>query len=60
MLKGAASAANDIGAHLTNIRYQGGWASNSYVLEAKYVNFTMQPSADARLFFGYLYRGNPH
>ena len=57
--KGAASAANAIGARLTDIRYQGGWATNSNVLEAKYIDFTMQPSEAARLFFGYLCKGNP-
>jgi hypothetical protein len=56
--KGTASAANAIGARLTNIRYQGGWPTNSKVLEAKYIDFTMQPSAAARLFFGYLCKGN--
>jgi hypothetical protein len=55
--KGAASAANAIGARLTDIRYQGGWATNSNVLEAKYIDFTMQPSEAARLFFGYLCKG---
>ena len=55
--KGAASATNAIGARLTDIRYQGGWATNSNVLETKYIDFTMQPSAAARLFFGYLCKG---
>ncbi len=57
--KGAASAANAIKARLTDIRYQGGWATNSNVLEVKYIDFTMQPAAAARLFFGYLCKGNP-
>jgi len=57
--KGAASAANAIGARLTDIRYQGGWATNSNVLEAKYIEFTMKPFAAARLYFGYLCKGNP-
>jgi hypothetical protein len=57
--KGAASAANAIGARLADIHYQGGWATKSNVLEAKYIDFTMQPSAAARLFFGYLCKGNP-
>ena len=56
--KGAASAANAIGARLANICYQGGWATNSNVIEVKYIDFTMQPSAAARLFFGYLCKGN--
>ncbi len=33
--KGAASVAYAIGASLTNIRYAGGWSTNSTVLEAK-------------------------
>jgi len=57
--KGDASAANGIGARLIDIRYQGGWATSSNFLEAKYIDFTMQPSAVARLFFGYLCKGNP-
>jgi hypothetical protein len=52
--KGAASAANAIGARLPDIRYQGGWSTNSSVLEANYIDFAMQPSQAARLFFGYL------
>jgi hypothetical protein len=56
---GVASAANAIGARLTDIRYQGGWTTNSNVLEAEYIDFTMHPSGPARLFFGYLYKGIP-
>ena len=52
--KGAASAANAIGARLTDIRYAGGWSTNSTVLEAKYIDFAMLPTPAARLFFGYL------
>ena len=57
--KGAASAAYAIGARLTDIRYAGGWSTNSTVLEAKYIDFTMRPSPAAWIFFGYLYRGTP-
>jgi len=45
--KGAASGAYAIGARLTDIRYVGGWSTNSTVLEAKYIDFTMRPSLDA-------------
>ncbi len=48
-----------IGANLTDIRYAGGWSTNSTVLEAKYIDFTMRPSLAAWIFFGYLYRGTP-
>jgi hypothetical protein len=58
--KGAASAAHAIGARLTDIRYMGGWATNSTVLEAKYIDFAMLPSPAARLFFGYLCKGAPN
>ena len=57
--KGAASAIYAIGARLTYIRYAGGWSTNSTVLEAKYINFTMSPSLATWIFFGYLYRGTP-
>jgi hypothetical protein len=49
--KRAASAALAIGARLTDIRFAGGWATTSNVLEAKYIDFTMHPSPAARLFF---------
>ena len=58
--KGAASAANAIGVRLTDIRYVGGWSTNSTVLEAKYIDFAMLPTSAARLFFGYLCKGTPH
>jgi hypothetical protein len=58
--KGAASAAHAIGARLTDIRYAGGWSTNSTVLEAKYIDFTMQPSPAAWIFFGFLHRGTLH
>ena len=57
--KGSASVAYAIDARLTNIRYAGGWSTNSSVLEAKYIDFTMRPSPAAWIFFGYLYRGTP-
>jgi hypothetical protein len=52
--KGAASASYALGARLTSIRYMGGWSTTSTVLESKYIDFAMRPSAAARLFFGYL------
>jgi hypothetical protein len=58
--KGAASAANAIGVRLTDIRYAGGWSTNSTVLEAKYIDFAMLPTPAARLFFGYLCKGPTH
>ncbi len=58
--KGAASAAYAIGARLADIRYAGGWSTNSNILEAKYTDFAMLPTPAARLFFGYLCKGTPH
>ncbi len=58
--KGVASAANAIGVRLTDIRYAGGWSTNSTVLEAKYIDFAMLPTPAARLFFGYLCKGPTH
>jgi len=55
--KGAASAAYAIGARLTDIRYAGGWSTNSTVLTSKYIDFTMQPSPEARMFFDFLIKG---
>jgi ribosomal protein S2 len=57
--KGVASAANAIGARLTGIRYVGGWFTNYTGFEAKYIDFAMQATPDARLFFGYLCKGAP-
>ena len=57
--KGAASAANAIGARLDDVRYMGGWSTNSSVLVAKYIDFAMQPTPAARLFFGYLCKAIP-
>ncbi len=58
--KGATFAANAIGARLPDIRYVGGWSTNSTVLEAKYIDFAMLPTPAARLFFSYLCKGSPH
>jgi hypothetical protein len=52
--KGAASAANYIGAPLPVIKYMGGWAKNSYVTEGKYIDPTMTPTPIAWRFFGWL------
>jgi hypothetical protein len=57
--KGAASAANAIQVRLTDIRFAGGWATNSTVLEAKYIDFAMRPTPAAWLFFGYLRKDTP-
>ncbi len=59
-VRGAASATHAIGARLADIRFAGGWATTSNVLEAKYIEITMQPSPVAWLFFGYLYIGTLH
>jgi len=58
--KGVAFAANAIGVRLTDIRYVGGWSTNSTVLEAKNIDFAMLPTPAARLFFGYVCKGAPH
>ena len=42
--KVVASATYAIGAKLTDIRYAGGWSTNSTVLEAKYIDFTTRSS----------------
>ncbi len=57
--KGTASAATAIGVRLTDIRYVGGWSTNSTVLEAKYIGFAMLPTRAAHLFFGYLRKDAP-
>jgi hypothetical protein len=57
--KGVASAANAIKVHLNDIRYAGGWSTNSTVLEAKYIDFSMPPSKAAYIFFGHLKRDTP-
>jgi hypothetical protein len=44
---------------LTDIRYAGGWSTNSMVLESKYIDFTMRPTHAALLFFGYLKKDTP-
>ncbi len=52
--KGVASVVYAIKAPLTDIRYAGGWSTNSTVLESKYIDFTMRPTQAALFFFGYL------
>ncbi len=57
--KRAASAANSIKVPLNDIRYSGGWSTNSKVMEAKYIDFAMAPSMAAYIFFGHLKRDTP-
>ncbi len=57
--KGAVSAANAIKVPLNDIRYAGGWSTNSTVLESKYIDFSMAPSKAAYTFFGHLKRDTP-
>ena len=57
--KGAASAANAIKVALNDIRYAGGWSTNSTVLEDKYIDFAMAPSEAAYVFFGHMKRDTP-
>jgi hypothetical protein len=57
--KGAASTANAIKIALNDIRYAGGWSTNSTVLEAKYIDFAMAPSEAAYVFFGHMKRDTP-
>jgi hypothetical protein len=52
--KGAASAANCIGAPLPVIKFMGGWAKNIPVTEGKYIDPTMTPTPVAWRFFGWL------
>eukprot|EP00873_Tetraselmis_striata_P019599 jgi/Tetstr1/439863/TSEL_028274.t1 len=52
-LEGAASAANAIGAPLSHIRYQGGWATNSDVV-LDYIDPNVLPSPGAWFFFGHI------
>jgi hypothetical protein len=52
--KGAASAANCIGAPLPVIKYLGGWAKNSSVTEGNNIDPTMTPTPAAWRFFGWL------
>eukprot|EP00873_Tetraselmis_striata_P036196 jgi/Tetstr1/456460/TSEL_043184.t1 len=47
--KGASSAANAIGAPLSHIRYQGGWATNSDVV-LDYIDPNVLPSPGAWFF----------
>eukprot|EP00873_Tetraselmis_striata_P005231 jgi/Tetstr1/425495/TSEL_015941.t1 len=51
--KGAACAANAIGAPLSHIRYQGGWATNSDVV-LDYIDPNVLPSPGAWFFFGHI------
>ena len=57
--KGAASAAYAIKVPLSDIRFAGGWSTNSTVLEGRYVDFAMQPTGAAHLFFGHLLKECP-
>ncbi len=57
--KGAASASSSIKVPLNDIRYSGGWSTNSNVLEAKCIDFAMAPSKAAYIFFGHLKRDKP-
>eukprot|EP00873_Tetraselmis_striata_P003095 jgi/Tetstr1/423359/TSEL_014052.t1 len=51
--KGAASAANSIGAPLSHIRYQGGWGTNSDVV-LDYIDPNVLPSPGTWFFFGHI------
>jgi len=57
--KGVASAANAIKVPISDIRYAGGWSTNSTVLESKYIDFAMAPSKAAYILFGQLKRDTP-
>jgi hypothetical protein len=57
--KGSNVAANAIKVPLNDIRYAGGWSTNSTVMEAKYIDFAMPPSKTAYIFFGHLKRDTP-
>jgi len=50
---GAASAASAIGVPLPQIKFYGGWARNSSVVN-DYIDPTFTPSEEARFFFGWL------
>eukprot|EP00873_Tetraselmis_striata_P010524 jgi/Tetstr1/430788/TSEL_020573.t1 len=50
--KGATSAANAIGVPLSHIRYQGGWATNSDVVD--YIDPNVLPSPGAWFFVGHI------
>jgi hypothetical protein len=52
--KGAASAANCIGAPLPVIKYMGDWARKSSVTEGKHIDPAMTPSHAAWQFVGRL------
>ncbi len=57
--KGYVSDVYAIKVPLTNIRYAGGWSTNSTVIESKYIDFTMRHTYAALLFFGYLKKDTP-
>jgi hypothetical protein len=57
--KGAASTSNAIKVPLNDIRNARGWSTSSTVLKAKYIDFAMQPSKVAYIFFGHLKRDTP-
>ena len=57
--KGSASAANAIGVQLPAIRYTGEWSTHTTVLEKKYIDFSMQPTPAAWIFFGWRHKGGP-
>ena len=48
-----ASAAYVIKIPITDIRFAGGWSTNSTVKESKYIDFTMRPTHAVLMFFGY-------
>lgn len=52
--KGAASAAYAIGVVLSTIRFMGGWAVASQVLEKTYIDYAMTSTPAAVLFFAHL------
>jgi hypothetical protein len=56
---GTALAANAIKVPINDIRYAGGWSTNSTVLESKYIDFAMALSNAAYIFFGHLKRDTP-
>lgn len=52
--KGAATAAFAQGVSLLRIKYYGGWASGSVVVERDYIDPTVTPSPGSAYFFGFL------
>ncbi len=57
--KGSASIGNAIKVPFNDIRYAGGWSTNSSVLEAKYTDFAMASSHATYIVFGHLKRDTP-